>query len=270
MTKASKQKIVFIGSGNVATSLAVALKGKREIIQVYSKTLEHAKKLGQQAGCAYTNDLKKISPSADLYIVAVKDDSIESVCKKLILKNKIVVHTSGSTDIKVLKNASNRTGVIWPMHSFAGKAKLEPDTPFFIEASDKKTEKELAVLVKELKGKAYYTNSVKRAMIHMTAVFVNNFPNHLFTIAESICKEAGVPFNLFLPLAKETVENITKQSPALAQTGPASRNDKRILDKHLALLSDGTPLGKLHPVYKEIYKVLTKSIIETQRARKKL
>lgn len=262
MKKRSLQKIVFIGAGNVATSLSESLKEKKDIVQVYSKTPGHARILAQKLKCAFTTDLKKISLNADLYIIAVKDDAIGEVSKKLRLKDKMVIHTSGSTELGILETISQKYGVLWPMYSFAGKAKLVPGAAFFIEASDKKTENALAELVKELKGKSYSMNSEKRALLHLTAVFVNNFPNHLFAIAENLCKEAGVPFSLFLPLAKETVGNITKQSPALTQTGPASRNDKRILNKHLALL-------KSHPTYKEIYELLTKSIIQANSGRKK-
>lgn len=257
------QKIVFIGAGNVATSLSMALKGEREILQVYSKTLAHARLLGQKLKCDYTNNLKKISQEADVYIIAVKDDAIAAICKKLKLKRKIVIHTSGSTELNILKNVSNSYGVLWAMYSFAGKAKIAPRTAFFIEASDKKTEKYLLNLVEDLRGTPYPTNSEKRAKIHLAAVFSNNFTNHLFTITEALCKEAGVPFNIFIPLAKETADNISKQSPSLNQTGPASRNDKRILHKHIRLL-------KSHPMYKEVYEVLTKSIIKSTRGRKKL
>jgi predicted short-subunit dehydrogenase-like oxidoreductase (DUF2520 family) len=254
--KTSLLKIVFVGSGNVATSLAEALKGKWEIIQVYSKTLAHARKLGKKLGCPFTNNLQTISTNADLYIIAVKDDAIEDVCKKLNLKGKIVIHTSGSTELNILKRASNKCGVLWPMFSFVGNARLAAGTPVFIEGSDKQTEKELAGIVKDIKGTPYYLNSEKRALVHMTAVFVNNFPNHLFSIAETLCKEAGVPFKLFLPLAKETVENISKKSPSESQTGPASRNEKKILQKQIALLN-------AHPLYREIYELLTKSIIQS-------
>ena len=233
MKNTSLKKLVFIGAGKVATALSASLKGKAHIIQVYSKTLANAKKLGQKTAGSYTNNLKKIVPDADIYIIAVKDDAIEEVSKTLKLPGKIIIHTSGSTELKTLKNISKNIGVLWPMHSFTGKAGLLPKTPFFIEASNKKTEKELTVLVKQLKGIPYYIDSKKRAIVHMTAVFVNNFPNHLFTIAEAFCKKAGVPFKLFLPLADETINNIKKRSPALSQTGPASRNDKKIIYKHL-------------------------------------
>lgn len=261
------KSVVFIGAGHVATSLAEALNGKRKVVQVYSKTLTHAKILGQKLKCSYTNDLKKILSGADLYIIAVKDDAIEDVCKKLRLPGKLIVHTSGSTEINLLKSVSNKNGVIWPMYSFGDKTRLLPKVPFFIEASDKETEKELSAVVRELKGIPYYLNSEKRAIIHLTAVFVNNFPNHLFAIAETLCAKAGIPFKLFLPFAKETVNLISHKSPRLNQTGPASRNDQRIIKKHLALLS----ADKLHPLYKEVYKTLTKSIIQTTHAgRKKL
>ncbi len=266
MKKTFSHKIVFIGSGKVATFLSQALKETIETIQVYSKTLANARKLGEKLGCSFTNDLKKISTEADLYIIAVKDDALVGVCKKLKLPGKMIVHTSGSTDLNILKKISNKYGVLWPMYSFTGSSNLKPfpaSVSFFVESPDKKTEKVLTGIVKDLKGKPYYMNSGQRGKIHMTAVFVNNFPNHLFTIAETLCKEAGVPFSIFFPLAEETFENIKNQSPSMSQTGPANRNDKRILKKHLALL-------KPHPIYKDIYKVLTKSIIETNRGRKKL
>jgi predicted short-subunit dehydrogenase-like oxidoreductase (DUF2520 family) len=270
------QKIVLIGSGNLATWLSEALNGKREIIQVYSKKVAHAKKLAKKIGCSYTNDLKEISPKADLYIIAVKDDSIEEVAEKLKLTDKIVVHTSGSVSIDVLKKTSNKCGVLWPLYSFsntnrnASKKIHTPRIPFFIEASDKKTEKELNSIVKEIKCVPYYIDSEKRAIIHLAAVFVNNFPNHLFTIAEALCKEAGVSINVILPIAKETVENLKDGAPSKSQTGPASRNDKRIINKHLSLLSHRTLIGKTHPMYKEVYEVLTKSIVQAHRGKQEL
>jgi len=259
----SSKKIVFIGAGKVAATLALALENKRNIVQVYSP--HHARKLADKLKCSYTNDLKKIVTNADIYIIAIKDDAIEGVCKRLKLQGKIVIHTSGSTDMNILKSVSDKRGVLWPMYSFTGKSNIAPGAPFFIEASDKKkTENELTSIVKELKGKTYYLNSEKRAKVHMTAVFVNNFPNHLMVIAEKLCKDAGVPFSLFTPLIKATFENVLKQSPALSQTGPASRNEKKIINQHLALLSK----DKSHPDYKEIYEVLTQSIIKTSGTKK--
>ena len=259
------KSVVLIGAGNVATSLAEALRGKREIIQVYSKTQAHAKVFGQKLKCSFTNDLKKISPDAGLYIIAVKDDAIAKVSEKLKLPGKLVIHTSGSTELSILKKISDKNGVLWPMYSFAGKAELVPETPFFIEASSLKDKTELTALVKELQGKPYYMDTQKRMMLHMAAVFANNFPNHLFAIAESLCKEVEVPFRLFLPLVQEALHNIEKKSPALTQTGPASRNDKLILNRHLALLSKDKKLKR----YKEVYQVLTESIIETSREGRK-
>lgn len=259
------KSVVFIGAGNVATSLSRALKGRRNIIQVYSHTRVHAKALGEKLNCSYTTNLQKIVSDADQYIIAVKDDALKMVCKELRLPGKLVIHTSGSTEIGVLRNISNKNGVIWPMYSFSGKANLSSGTPFFIEASDNITKKELTALVKDLEGKPYYIDSEKRLMLHMAAVFVNNFPNHLFTIAEAICNEVKTPFSLFFPLAQETINNLEKQSPVLSQTGPASRNDRLTIKKHLALLSGDK---NMKATYKEIYKVLTHSITKTTRARR--
>jgi predicted short-subunit dehydrogenase-like oxidoreductase (DUF2520 family) len=272
----SKQKIVLIGSGNLATWLSETLKGKRDIIQVYSRTLTNAKKLGKKIGCSYTDELKKISSEADLYIIAVKDAAIKEVAKKLKLTGKIVVHTSGSVSIDVLNRTNNKTGVLWPLYSFSNTERNKSiathaiKIPFFVEASDKKTEKELASLVKDMKSVPNLLNSEKRAIIHLAAVFANNFPNHLFSIAECLCKEAGVSVKVLLPIVEETVENLKTQSPLKSQTGPASRNDKQILSNHIALLANDFRLHKMPPIYKEVYEILTKSIIQTQRGKKEL
>jgi predicted short-subunit dehydrogenase-like oxidoreductase (DUF2520 family) len=260
MSKAVKS-IVFIGSGNVATSLSLALQGEYKILQVYSKTLTHARKLARQLSCAYTNSLAHISLSADIYIIAVKDDAIETIAKQLRLTGKMVIHTSGSTSIQVLRKISINYGVLWPLYSFKGNTGLASKIPFFIEGSDKKTEQLLLTIVKMLKGKPFILNSEKRAKVHMAAVFTNNFTNHIYAIAEFMCKEVKVPFEVMYPIALETIENIKYHSPAQLQTGPAIRNDKKILNRQLKLLA-------AYPEYKAIYKAFSKSI--GKRGRKKL
>ena len=84
------------------------------------------------------------------------------------------------------------------------------------------------------------------------AVFVNNFTNNLYKIGNDICKENNIPFEILLPLIKETAEKINQLSPKDAQTGPAKRNDVETINSHLAFLSDENQ--------KNIYKILTQSI----------
>ena len=259
--EAKHNKIVFIGAGNVATALAKALSRKSQILQVYSKSLSSAKKLGKVLGCLFTNDLKKINTEADLYIVADKDDAINKVAYQLHLKNKVIVHTSGSVDIKVLKNTSSNYGVLYPLQTFSKDSGLKKNIPFCIEASNGKVYTQLKELVKGLGGKVYNINSVQRAKLHLAAVFANNFTNYMYTVAHNILQKENIPFDVLLPLINETVDKLKKQSPARSQTGPAIRGDRKTIKRHLKLL-------KAYPEYSTVYKQLTKSIQHSAHAKK--
>ncbi len=251
--EAKHNKIVFIGAGNVATVLAQAVNGKRKTVQVYSKSISSAKKLGNILGCSFTDNLKKISREADMYIISIKDDAIDKVATKLHLKNKVVVHTSGSVDMKSLKKISENYGVLYPLQTFSKKSKLKKDVPFCIEGSSEKAYKQLEELVKELGGKAYHINSIARAKLHLAAVFANNFTNHMYAIAYDILQKEHIPFDVLLPLIHETVNKLEKLNPVESQTGPAIRRDKKTIKKHLEIL-------KKRPEYLNLYKQLTKSI----------
>ncbi|NJN34896.1 MAG: DUF2520 domain-containing protein [Saprospiraceae bacterium] len=88
--------------------------------------------------------------------------------------------------------------------------------------------------------------------LHIAAVFVNNFTNHLFKIGHDIIEENGFPFEVLKPLIAETVKKISFHNPADVQTGPAQRGDKNTIEKHLNFLEKTE--------YSEIYTVLTKKI----------
>jgi predicted short-subunit dehydrogenase-like oxidoreductase (DUF2520 family) len=251
-------KIVFIGAGKVATALALALKNKRKIIQVYSRTHASAKALAGKLSCPFTNDLKNIDTRADIYIIAVKDDAIAKVAPLLKLKGKIVIHTSGAVGIDVLKKASANCGVLYPPYSFIKGRALEKNVPFCLEASNPIVKAELLALVKDFSGKPYIMSSEQRATLHVAAVFANNFTNHMFVIAHNIAKKANIPFEVLFHLIDDTVMNLKNRSPELNQTGPAKRGDKLTLAKHEKML-------KNNPKYLAIYKLLSKSIQESYK-----
>ena len=62
-------RIVLIGSGNLATNLGVALKNAgHQIVQVYSRTMEHARELATRLGAVPTHQIEQVSDNADVYI----------------------------------------------------------------------------------------------------------------------------------------------------------------------------------------------------------
>ena len=94
------KRVVIIGSGNVATSLAHGLATRCEVVQIYSRQLAHAQMLAEAVGCPLaTDDLYSLVPDADAYIIAVRDDVISDVIAAVPDNGALWVHTSGSKGI---------------------------------------------------------------------------------------------------------------------------------------------------------------------------
>ncbi|MBI3501698.1 MAG: DUF2520 domain-containing protein [Bacteroidetes bacterium] len=252
-------RIFLIGSGNVATQLGKAFRQcGHKIVFVYSPNILHANKLGKELKCAWGKSLEAIAHfPADVYIIAVKDDAIAEVIKQMpAIKNKFVIHTSGATDISILKKKFKNCGVLWQAQTIQLRSKIDfKKVPLVIEASNPSSEKILKKLANDLSDKVYSFNSKQRRVLHLGAVWVNNFPNHLYVLAETLLKKYNLPFELFGPLMLSTVQSGMK-NPKAAQTGPAKRNDKKTMSAHLKLLPDKN--------YKTLYKLLSASILRAQ------
>ncbi|MBE0640150.1 MAG: DUF2520 domain-containing protein [Bacteroidales bacterium] len=232
-------KIVLIGAGRVATQIGkVFQKHGKNISQIYSRTPESAKDLAVMLGALPINDLTKIDHNADLYIISVSDDSIAGIATHLYLPGKIVVHTSGSVDMTAIQSISEKCGVFYPLNIFSKSHETDfSTTPVCIEAQDKETEDELTELARTISGDVRLISSQQRAVIHLAAVFACNFTNFMMVNADDILQRAGIDFDILLPLITETIAKLRGTSPALAQTGPALRNDFNVIRKHIEMLN---------------------------------
>lgn len=242
--------VVIIGYGNVAHHLVEAFhKAKNlHLKQVYTrsiKTVEHLKPI-----TSVTNSLELLV-KADVYIISVTDDAIAKVSSQITGKNSFVVHTSGSVDMNQLQN-NGRKGVFYPLQSFSKEKKVDFSTiPFCLEAENNKDLQLLETLAKTIGEKIYRINSLQRKQLHIAAVFVNNFVNHMYKIGYDICNQHNVPFEVLYPLIEETSKKIQHITPDKAQTGPAKRNDNLTIENHIKMLKEEQ---------KNIYKILTNSI----------
>ena len=242
--------ICILGSGNVATQLSRAfLKSDNcTLLQVYSRS--KPSDFFVKNNIETTQQIKKLK-NADLYIIAISDDAISSFSKKLDLQDKLVVHTSGSVSLNELNCKANK-GVFYPLQSISKQKKISfKKIPICLETENEKDHSLLEKVAKSISKKVYHINSEQRKNLHVAAVFVNNFTNHLYKIGNDICDDKQVDFEILKPLIKETANKITKLSPIKAQTGPAKRNDKNTIEKHLGLLTNNQ---------QKIYTLLTESI----------
>jgi predicted short-subunit dehydrogenase-like oxidoreductase (DUF2520 family) len=247
--------IVIIGSGNVAAVLGRKFKAAgHNITQIYSRNASVASKLAYEWDTESTNYKSLISREGEVYIIAVPDDAINDVVLDLYLPGKIIAHTAASVPKEVLKNVSNHYGVFYPLQSLRKEMVTLPDMPVFFDGNDDKTKKKLEALAHSISDeKVAEAGDDARLKMHVAAVVVSNFTNHLYALADEYCRKEGLDFRQLLPLVEETASRIREISPRNAQTGPAIRHDKETIEKHLQLL-------KNHPQLKNIYLLLTESI----------
>ena len=246
-------RVVLIGSGNVATSLALALNGKCHLVQVYSRSMASAEALASRVGAQATNDLSQIVTDADIYVISVVDDAITRVLETCPARGGLWVHTSGSTSIDVFKGKRSRYGVLYPMQSFSKSCPARMhEVHIFIEGCDSCATQEVKELALLLTNNVHEITSTERERLHVAAVFACNFANHMFTLSSEVLDEAGIPFDAMLPLIKTTIARLDNLTPTQSQTGPAARGDVNVIERHLQSLS-----GDKH----DIYRLLSQSIL---------
>lgn len=250
-------RITVIGSGNVAQHLIKAFAKSElvEIVQVYARKKETLSSLIEFD--KITSDFEELQES-DLYIIAVSDKAIADVSKQLPFQNRIVVHTSGAASLDVL-DAKNRKGVFYPLQTFSKNKEIDFSiVPLCLEAENTFDFRVLETVAKSISNAVFAINSDQRKALHVAAVFVNNFTNHLYHIGKEICGEHQVPFEILRPLIQETAEKINTLDPVDAQTGPAKRNDSNTIAAHLDYLTNENQ--------KNIYKLITQSIQDDRQA----
>ncbi len=252
--------VVILGAGNVASHLFKAFNkaDNIKINQWYSRRID--------AIASYKKDVEIIDDlalikDADVYILAVSDDAVSELSSQLPFENKLVLHTSGSVSVYDIDKKHKR-GVFYPLQTFSKEAEIDfTNVPICVETIDKKSFPIIRSLALAINSPTKRVNSDQRKVLHLAAVFVNNFTNQLYRIGHEITESQGAEFDLLKPLILETAKKVQDLSPFKAQTGPAKRNDKKTIRKHSKLLENQH--------HKDIYQLLTTSIQRTH-GRKKL
>jgi predicted short-subunit dehydrogenase-like oxidoreductase (DUF2520 family) len=251
----SLQKIALIGSGRVATQLGKRLHEKgKTITRVFSRNPDNALVLAEQVNAKPISKIDQLGQNADLYIISVVDDAIADITENLQLKNRPVVHTSGSVPMAAIGKISENHGVFYPLQTFAKDKDVDfSDIPICIEASNKELESRLMNLAGEISTDVRLINSEQRLVIHIAAVFASNFTNFMYLMGEDLLQDAGVSFDILLPLIRETAQKVNFNLPEASQTGPARRGDVKVMEKHLKMLES-------HPEKKEVYRQISQYI----------
>lgn len=244
----SIQTMNIIGCGNVGRVFGklFAATGVFTIQDIHNRSLASA-----QAGAAFVGagrvktSLADLRP-ADIWMLTVSDDQIAQFCAALIDNHclhagNIVFHCSGALSSRVLQAATGlgvKLASIHPIRSFADPVNVAndfSDTFCGVEGDPEA----LAVLLPALaaiKARTLAIDPSAKTLYHAASVFACNYPASLIDFALQAYVAAGIPEALALelaePLVKESIANIFRMGPALALTGPISRNDMAIVARH--------------------------------------
>lgn len=244
----------IIGSGNVGYHLCKAFSKVNSISINQWVNRNESLRIDFKFSGTVINDINALTV-ADITIIAVKDDAINTVSKNIPFSNALVVHTSGSVGIHDL-DRKNKRGVFYPLQTFSKNTDLDfSNVPFCLEVLEKDQLPILKALAEALGSKHYKINTEQRQTLHLSAVYINNFVNQLYRIAHEISDAKNINFDILKPLILETAQKVQSMSPYMAQTGPAKRNDKKTIKRHLKLIEDDN--------HKQIYEMLTQSIKKT-------
>lgn len=251
-------KISIIGTGNVAYHLANAFyKSDVEIHQIYGRNKTEAEELAAQYNATAITDINLLDV-VSIIIIAISDDAIKSVAKTLpetVKNDSIVAHTSGTKPISVLKGCENKA-IFYPLQTFSKDTALDFSTIPICLNGKQKTIKKLHSLGKKISDDIRQLSDEERRQVHLSAVILNNFINHLIYLAKDRLDHQEIDSTILDPLLRETLRKQFLNSPYDAQTGPARREDIKTMDKHLEMLEGDQNL-------KEIYIALSESIVKS-------
>jgi len=221
-------EIAIIGKGNLGTHLFNGL-------------------LAQHSPYFVDRDLR-LRTTTDLAIVCVVDNQVSKVCAALP-KHILVAHTAGALPIQ----SGTRSGVFYPLYSFTKDAALNwSEVPFLIEAKTKQDEAMLRAIASCLTQRIFHVPSEKREKLHAAAVMVNNFTNHLYTLAYEHAGQNDLPVEILHAIMRQGPDKAIELEPKKAQTGPAVRFDTPTIEKHMASITDTD--------VQDLYRLLSASI----------
>jgi predicted short-subunit dehydrogenase-like oxidoreductase (DUF2520 family) len=241
--------IYIIGSGNIASHLAEQFtKQNLPLKGLFARNQKEGKQICRKNKIQFLKSLPLAEGDQSVIFCCISDDAISTCIDNLRQMDALIVHCSGIKQIPERKQGDLcRFGVFYPVISFSKNIPVNwTDVPVCIEASDQISFRVLKNISKKIKGRPYSIQSEERAIIHLSAVFVNNFTNMMYITAEKILFDHQLSFELLKPLVSQTAEKAMKSKPNLVQTGPARRGDKKTIRAHRRLLAGNPDILKVY------------------------
>lgn len=207
-----------------------------------------------------------------IVILAVPDDAIPPLAASLaasgrIRAEQIVLHLSGSRGQEALAALAVSGAALGSLHPL--QTLVEPDrAPLHLRGAWAAVEgMPRAVETAERLARAvglrpFRLRSEDKPLYHAGAVFASNYFVVVEAVAEQLVRRAGLSeadaWAALRPLVRGTLDNLVREGPLKALTGPVLRGDAETLRRHLAALPEETRM---------LYRELGTTALELARAR---
>jgi predicted short-subunit dehydrogenase-like oxidoreductase (DUF2520 family) len=239
----------------VATHLSRHLYAQGHRIDcIWSRDPDKARSLAQEVKAEATSSPQEVPEKADFYVLAVPDKAVGDLAKDFAHCQGIWLHTAGSLSMNVFKGLFPDHGVLYPLQTLSKSSPVRlGHIPFLVEGSSEEVSSRVKLLAFAISERVELADSATRLIMHLAAVFANNFSNHMVHVAQQILEEQKLPTGMLDPLLEETFQKIKRVGAKEAQTGPAVRDDQETMKRHIELL-------KSHPEWEKLYTFISRDI----------
>ncbi len=246
------KRIVVVGSGRLAEALlASPALTHHNHVELAARNL-----VRQQQLCADFHCLPFDANNTHeaTVLLCVNDSALAETAATFGHIARVMVHFSGTS--APIEGENYDSAVMWPVHSFGEKERpVWTQIPWVTEHRGHEAERFVSDFLAALGCTSVMLDVQQRRQLHLAAVVMNNFGNHLATLAFEWCTKQGLPASTLQHLVEQTFSRLRFTAPEAAQTGPARRGDNSTIEQHLNMLN-------ANPQLQEIYRMFSKQIAE--------
>lgn len=187
--------------------------------------------------------------NADVVLITTPDHAIGDVAKNLARiggeewKRKIVLHTSGAYDRRVLEPLARlgaATGSIHPLQTFSGRGLPRLDGVIFVLEGETRAVRLARAIAISLGGDPVRLSGRDKPAYHAAGAFAAGHVLAVMEAASLILMDLGFTRRrarqALIPLVRQTIENFELLGPRATWTGPLSRGDYSTVAKHVEAL----------------------------------
>ncbi len=203
--------------------------------------------------------------AADVILITTPDETIHSAAVQLAgmggeeWRGKVVLHTSGALDRKVLAPLARcgaATGSLHPLQTFTGRGAPQLEGVVFAMEGTRTAVRRARRIAQQLGGVPVVLDGRSKPAYHAAGALVAGHVLGVVEAAARILMALGFKrrqaVRALLPLTRQTLQNFERLGPRVSWTGPVSRADYATVARHVAALR------RFPREYGAAYKALTR------------